>query len=58
MLVWLKDRQGRFVMADRTFVEAAGRPCDEILGKNDLDIWPATLAEQYRADDAEASNGR
>ena len=52
-LVWLKDTESQFLAVNRRFAEAAGvaNP-DELIGKNDLDIWPDYLAERYRTDDA------
>jgi len=51
-LVWLKDREGRFLAVNRAFALSCGmeRP-EEVLGKTDLDIWPGELAEKYRNDD-------
>ena len=53
MLAWLKDKGGRFLMVNRLFAEAAGRPGEEILGLTDADLWPQALAEYYRAVDEE-----
>ncbi|MGO8942131.1 MAG: PAS domain S-box protein [Syntrophobacteraceae bacterium] len=51
-LVWLKDKEGRFLAVNRAFALSCGmeRP-EEVLGKTDLDIWPGELAEKYRNDD-------
>ena len=51
MLAWLKDTEGRFLMVNQHFAEAAGRSGQEIIGLTDLDVWPRELAEAYRADD-------
>ena len=51
-LIWLKDKEGRFLTVNRVFAEAAGKSSpDELIGLTDWDIWPHALAEQYRADD-------
>jgi len=51
-LVWLKDADSRFLAANRPFADACGMDSpDSLIGKTDLDIWPADLAERYRADD-------
>ena len=51
-LVWLKDKESRFLAVNQTFARSCGmeRP-EEVLGKTDLDIWPRELAEKYRIDD-------
>ncbi|MFD2113029.1 PAS domain S-box protein [Thiorhodococcus fuscus] len=50
-MIWLKDRDGRFLAANRAMGEVTGRPIDELLGKTDLDLWPVSFAERYRSDD-------
>ena len=51
-LMWLKDAQGRYLVVNETFVKACGdASADNIIGKNDFDIWPLDLAELYRSDD-------
>jgi len=50
--VWLKDTESRFLAVNQGFVQLQGGcNADELIGKNDFDIWPAELAEGYRADD-------
>jgi len=50
-MIWLKDRDGRFLAANRAMGEAMERPIDALIGKTDLDLWPISFAERYRADD-------
>ena len=53
-LVWLKDREGRFIAASQALVGDAGkRHLSEILGKTDFDLFPEDLARRHRAEDAE-----
>lgn len=47
----LKDREGRIVFANSAFLELAGKPESEILGKTDFDLFPDSLAQLYRRDD-------
>jgi len=56
-LVWLKDNESRFLAVNHAFARSCGmeRP-EEVLGKNDLDIWPRELAEKYRSDDKAVLN--
>jgi PAS domain S-box-containing protein len=51
-LVWLKDKDGRFLAVNHAFARSCGKQSpDELIGKTDLDIWPRELAEMYRNDD-------
>jgi|WetSurMetagenome_2_1015567.scaffolds.fasta_scaffold10117_1 PAS domain S-box-containing protein len=51
-LVWLKDRESRFLAVNQAFAISCGLDDPEKLpGKMDFDIWPAELAESYRRDD-------
>ncbi|NTU70483.1 MAG: PAS domain S-box protein [Coriobacteriia bacterium] len=51
-LVWLKDTDSRFLTVNSAFAAACqGGAAIDVAGKTDLDVWPADLAEAYRADD-------
>jgi len=51
-LVWLKDKESRFLAVNKAFAIFCGKQNpEELVGKNDLDIWPMELAEKYRRDD-------
>lgn len=53
-LLWLKDRQNKFLAVNAEFSKSCGLNDPELLvGKTDLDIWPKELADKYIADDAE-----
>jgi eukaryotic-like serine/threonine-protein kinase len=52
LAVWRKDLEGRFTFVNRQFLLIVGKPVEEILGKTDLDLYPAQLATKYRQDDA------
>ena len=48
-LVWLKDKESRFLAVNKAFAISCGKQNpEELVGKNDLDIWPAEFAEKYR----------
>jgi PAS domain S-box-containing protein len=49
--IFLKDRDLRFVAANRKFCQLLGLAEDQIVGKSDLDFYPRHLAEKYQADD-------
>ena len=49
---WMKDREGRFMAANASFLMACGLASETaLIGMTDLDIWPRHLAAGYRADD-------
>jgi len=51
-LIWLKDRECRFLAVNQAFAESCGRPkADDLVGLTDYDIWPKEFAEKYRTDD-------
>lgn len=51
-MAWMKDRNGRFIAANRSVAEYNGRRVEDMLGKTDQDIWPPHAAVRFRADDA------
>src|SRR5580698_9735372 len=60
VLVWVKDRDGRYCWVNRAFLinfamdnrhgSGAAGPQD-VIGKTDYDLSPAFLADQFRLDD-------
>lgn len=52
-IAWLKDKEGNYLSVNEPFAQACGVSLQEMVGKNDLDIWPPDLAQKYRADDRE-----
>jgi two-component system cell cycle sensor histidine kinase/response regulator CckA len=51
-LLFQKDRRSVYLTVNPAFCRFLGRREDEILGKTDLDLFPAEEAERNRADDA------
>ena len=51
-LIFLKDLTGRYLLCNQHFADLCQKPRDEILGKNDADLFPATEAKLYRENDA------
>jgi PAS domain S-box-containing protein len=50
--IFVKDRKSRFLVNNLAHVRTLGATNqDEVLGKSDLDIFPADLASQYYEDD-------
>ncbi len=51
-MVWLKDRESRFLVVNQTLAKIANLTSPEqVVGKSDLDFWPPEQAERFRADD-------
>ncbi len=50
-MAWLKDRDSRFVAVNDALARAVGREPRTLIGLTDLELFPAALAERYRADD-------
>ncbi len=50
-MAWLKDAAGQFVAVNQPLADSCGLPVQEVLGKTDLDFFPADLATNYRRDD-------
>jgi PAS domain S-box-containing protein len=50
-LIFRKDLDGRMTFVNQNLCDSIGLHPDEILGHTDIDLYPKTLAEKYRADD-------
>jgi PAS domain S-box-containing protein len=49
--VFLKDRELRYVAANRKFCQGLGRTKADLVGKTDLDFHPRPVAEKYQTED-------
>lgn len=49
--VFLKDREHRYLVVNKTFVESFGLSPQEIIGKTDFEIFPPETARTYHAND-------
>ncbi|MFT5524580.1 MAG: two-component system sensor histidine kinase/response regulator, partial [Pirellulaceae bacterium] len=49
--VFRKDLQSRFQMANQRFCDTIGRELTDVLGKTDVDFFPASQSEKYQSDD-------
>jgi AraC-like DNA-binding protein len=67
VLVWIKDRAGRYCWVNRAFVinyclddrrSQASPDARDVLGKTDYDLSPAFLADQFRLDDEYVLTGK
>jgi len=50
-MVWLKDKEGRYLAVNQRYVAVCGKDIQQIIGKTDFELWPRDVAEKYRADD-------
>lgn len=50
-LVWLKDRESRFITVNKAFAAASGLLPDQVGGMTDNALYPEDLAAKYRQDD-------
>jgi PAS domain S-box-containing protein len=49
--VFVKDREGRYLLANKACEAFAGEPAERVVGKTDHDYLPAEVADRFRADD-------
>jgi diguanylate cyclase (GGDEF)-like protein/PAS domain S-box-containing protein len=49
-IAWLKDREGKYVAVNEPFSRALGLAPEDLVGKNDYDIYPPELAVKYEKD--------
>lgn len=52
-MVWLKDKEGKFLAANEPFAQMCGHTAGSIVGKSDYDIWSKEIADSYIKDDME-----
>jgi PAS domain S-box-containing protein len=57
-VIFVKDREGRYVFANRELERAVRMPATRIIGNTDNEIWPAALAERFRTNDAQVLEQR
>jgi PAS domain S-box-containing protein len=50
--IFVKDAEGRYVLANRRVAETLGAPPDELLGRTDAEFVPPTVAASLAGDDA------
>jgi PAS domain S-box-containing protein len=50
-IIYLKDRDGRFMLVNRRFEEVFKRSRDQVAGKTDHELFPRYVADAFRAND-------
>ena len=53
-VIFVKDRQGRYVFANRELERVVRMPAERMVGRTDQEIWPPDVAVHFQANDAEA----
>ena len=56
--VFSKDKEGRFILANRQYCQTVGKSMEDILGRTDDDFHPSAMARKYRRDDRAVMNSR
>ncbi|MGK3992146.1 AAA family ATPase [Sorangium sp. So ce1024] len=49
--IYLKDREGRHVLANRQLCNLLRRPIEQVLGKTDAELFPPALADAFHDND-------
>ena len=49
--VFIKDLEGRYLIASKLLSDEIGKPVEEIIGHTDYDLWPADFADNLRIKD-------
>lgn len=58
-VAWMKDEHGRIVYLSKSYEKALGVHFEDWRGKNDFELWPREIAEQFRKNDLEVlASGR
>jgi len=49
--IFVKDLQGRYLLANRSFADLLGKPIADIVGKTDAELFPTPRAQELREHD-------
>ncbi|MBI3170000.1 MAG: PAS domain S-box protein [Chloroflexi bacterium] len=52
-MAWLKDADSRYIAVNEQYLRVSGLKYEDVIGKNDFEIWDKSNAEMYRKDDIE-----
>jgi len=53
-VIYVKDRDGRYLLVNRRYEELAGKPAGEIVGHTDAELFPGVSVAHLRANDEQA----
>ncbi|HEV7802053.1 MAG TPA: PAS domain-containing protein, partial [Burkholderiales bacterium] len=57
-VIFVKDRSGRYVFANRELERVARMPAERIIGHTDQELWPPEIAAHFQANDAQVIQQR
>lgn len=57
-LVWMKDKDCRYLAINQTLADAFGVGVQDVIGKTDFDFFPAEAAESYRSQDQQVMQSK
>ena len=49
--IFIKDKQGRYIVVNPALAKLLDRPLDKIIGQNDFQLFPEPIAQQFSQDD-------
>lgn len=52
-IVYVKDTESRFIIANKTLTQIVGTSMENMLGKTDLDLFPTEMATNFYSDEQE-----
>ena len=55
--IFIKDRHGRYVFVNPEAACIIGRPTEDIIGKNDMELFPPAIAQAMMDDDSTVMSG-
>ena len=55
---WIKDDNNTYVYVNKEYADIIGKVQEDIIGKQDIDIWPSNQCKEYRDSDAEVIRTR
>ena len=53
VVAWMKGEDGRYIYLSRTYERRFGTRAEDCIGKVDAELWPAGVADGFRANDRE-----
>lgn len=57
-IVWIKDRDGRYIDVNEKFTKKCNKPYHEIIGSSDYDLWIQDYFNVYKKQDYEVMKSR
>ncbi|HEX6007965.1 MAG TPA: PAS domain S-box protein, partial [Burkholderiales bacterium] len=57
-LIFVKDRDGRYIFVNHELERVVRRPAQEIIGRTDHELWRSELAERFRRNDLQVLDER